>query len=254
MNVTNYLPILPPEEVHKHFALEGSRLYRKLATGQGTQLKSRDGNYVVTLFKGHRMLGVDIAWCLIHGNWPMFPIAQISADPLDFSEGNLFPARHRRLRYVQRFKAGMYFHPLSQFAYSKPEMCRADWEERAKDIYRKDLAYVLRLEATQREQREIYLRETRAIRRPEVVRPAKEPRPSRPYAVHGMEWHWYGGEWISVPVACHVADDYRRRIQAWQAGARVFAFDPESRQVHAYLPDGTRWGAAPAEAGQLALF
>lgn len=241
MSVTNLTSILAPEAVPEYFALEGSRLYRKLASGAVSQLKSRDGNQIVTLFRGVRLLGMEIAWCLIHGNWPEFPIVQLGADPLDFSEGNLYPARIKRLRYVERVAGNLCYHSLSSYGHSTAERCRKNWEELARDFYVKDLAYVLRVEASNRELRQAYLREQAALTYmpPEASpRTARPVRGSRPAAVPGMEWHWWEGVWISVPIACHVADDYRRRIIAWQAGARSFRFDPDSRRVKAYYPDG----------------
>lgn len=249
MNISNLNGILPQEEVHKHFVLEGSRLYRKLASGAVQSLKSMDGKLVVTLFKSQRLRAVDIAWCLIYGNWPSFPIVQLRDDPFDFSQGNLFPARTRRLRCEQRQRGNLYVHPLSSLSHLTPERCRKHWEEMAADFYGKDLAYVLKLEQFERDLRHKALLETKAIQIPVPVH-REDPRwkaaykPSRPPAIAGREWHWVKDQWIDIPVACHVADDYRVRIAATLAGATWFQFDPEIQQVRAYLPDGTLWTPA----------
>lgn len=233
MNVINLNAVLPQEDVPKYFALEGSRLYKRLASGAVSLVKSRDGGQIVTLFKGQRLVGADIAWCLIYGNWPEYPIAQLRWNPLDFSEDNLYPARLRRLRYIERQSGNLYFHPLSQFGHSSPERCRANWEELAREFYVRDMAGILRMEAANRELRAKYLRETAAARAtvPQNTRPV---RGSRPVALPGMEWHWWMDRWISVPVACHVADDYRVRIEKQELGAVRFVFNPETRRVDAF--------------------
>jgi hypothetical protein len=74
--------------------------------------------------------------------------------------------------------------------------------------------------------------------KPETNKPVRPPRPPiKP----GREWHWFKGEWHDVPVAVHVADDYRVRIAACQAGAVRFEFDPAQQRVLAFMPDGAQW-------------
>lgn len=249
MIVSNLNSILPQEEAHKYFVLEGSRLYRKLASGAVQALKSMDGKQVVTLFKSHRLRAVDIAWCLIYGNWPSFPIVQLNDNPHDFSQGNLYPARTRRLRYEQRQRGALFVHPLSSLSHATPERCRKHWEELAADFYVKDLTYVLKLEEFERGLRLKALQEMRAVQVP-VPSHKEDPKwkavqkPSRPPAIPGREWHWVRDEWVNIPVACHVADDYRVRIAATLGGATWFQFDPEIQQVRAYLPDGSLWSPA----------
>jgi hypothetical protein len=241
MKVINHNSILAPEEVHKHFVLEGSRLYRKLASGAAVPIRSMDGNYAVTLFNNQRLRGVDIAWCLIHGNWPEFPIVQIGQDPLDFSVRNLFAARLRRYRYAEKQRGALFYHPLSKIGHATSKACRAHWEMLVVEYYSKDSPYVAKVEAYNREMREKYLRETAPLRQPDL-RP--EVKPSRPPAKPGREWHWYKNEWIDIPVAIHVADDHRLRIEATLAGCTEFRFDPDRQQVFAYRADGSRWTPA----------
>jgi hypothetical protein len=242
LNLNN---LLPPEQVHKYFVLEGSKLYRKLTTGSATLLKSRDGKQVVTLFKTEKLLGTSIAWCLIYGNWPEFPIVQLSEDPFDFSQDNLYPARIKRLRYCETVVGNLLKHPLSTRLHINSRLCRKDWEDMARDFYLKDYAYVLRLETVQRELRAQHLAEL-AQYKPELV-PAARPeherpvRPARPKAIPGREWHWYNDAWMHIPVACHVADDYRVRIKAVLAGAVAFLFNASTSRVDAILPDGSVW-------------
>jgi hypothetical protein len=241
--ITNHNRVLPQEQIHQHFVLEGSRLYRKLASGASARLRSMDGNQVVTLFKNERLLGTSIAWCLIYGNWPEFPIVQLSEDPHDFSQDNLFPARIKRVRYYETPVGSLYRHPLSTRLHPSSRMCRKDWESMARDYYLKDFTYVQMVEANSREMRARYLAEV-AQYKPELVpevRTERAVRPSRPKAIPGREWHWHDGAWMHIPVACHVADDYKRRIAATLAGAIAFRFDPARQLVDAILADGSVW-------------
>jgi hypothetical protein len=235
--------ILPPESVHKHFVLEGPRLYRKLASGAAVLVKSMDANLVVTVFEGTRLRGVDIAWCLYTGNWPKFPIVQIGEDPMNFSQGNLYPARLKTLRYRLTQRGQLYYHPLSDMGHISPVRCREHWEMLAVEWYSRDLLYVEKVEAFEREQRAQYIREARPPSRVEKV-DTRVRRNSRPKAIDGREWHWVKDKWIDIPVAVHVCDDYRVRIAATLAGCAEFRFDPVAQQVFAYLPDGQRWTPA----------
>jgi hypothetical protein len=240
---THLNAILPPEDVHVFFVLEGPHLYRKLASGAAMPVKSMDANHAVTLFNGQRLRGVDIAWCLYYGNWPEFPVVQLGTDPLDFSRGNLYPARVKRLRYREIKKGPLYFHPLSNMGHISPGACRAHWEMMAAEFYRRDMVYVERVEAFERDLRAKYLLETGAVRKPVNVK-TDFKKPSRPKAIEGREWHWVKDKWIDIPVAIHVCDDYRVRLAATLAGCTEFRFDPAEQRVFAYLPDGSRWTPA----------
>lgn len=232
--------ILPPEEVSKYFVLEGHRLYRRLESGACTLVKSMDGHQAVTIFKRHRLRGVDIAWCLYYGNWPHFPIVQIGEDPLDFSKGNLFAARLKTLRYRQTPRAKLFYHPLSDVGHATPERCRQHWEMLAMEWYSRDMLYVERVETFAREQRAKYLRETQPLLRSDRTH-ARVHKMSRPKAIPGREWHWVKDKWIDLPEPIHVADDYRMRLAATLAGCTEFRFDPTEQRVFAYLPSGERW-------------
>jgi hypothetical protein len=240
---TNLNSVLPPEQIHKYFVLEGSKLYRKLASGTAALLTSKDGYKIVTLFDGVKIHGTSIAWCLIHGNWPLYPITQLGADPADFSPANLYPTRLKRLRYAEGRRGNLYTHPLSTRAHISSYACRKDWETLAKDFYLKDLGYVLKLESHQREMRAAHLAELATLK-PELVPVPKAEhvkRSARPRAIPGREWHWHDEAWMDIPVACHVADDYRVRIKAVLAGAKAFIFNAEAQRVDAIMPDGSVW-------------
>lgn len=233
MYMTDLNQVLPQEDIHIHFVLEGSRLYRKLASGAATQLKSLDGNQVVTAFNSHRLRGVDIAWCLIYGNWPHFPIVQLRGDAHNFDRHNLYPARTKRLRYTETRRGRLFVHPLSSIGHVSSSMCRGHWEDLAHDYYVKDMPYVLQVEEQLRAVRAqtVDPRGSAAGAGTLAERPVKL---SRPPAVAGREWHWVKAEWISVPVACHVADDYRVRVQKQALGAVRFEYDPAVRMVRGY--------------------
>lgn len=237
MQIMTNNQILSQEDVKEHFVLEGSRLYRKFSDGAARQLASRDASKVVCMFRGARLLGVDIAWCLLYGNWPVFPIVQIKSDPYDFSAENLFPARLRQLRYCQTPAAHLWRHNLTSLTFKTPGLCRADWEERARDFYVKDLHYVQSIEANERKLRAEYIADlveaNKNIPKPRMRREKAAPtaKPKKPTAVAGREWHYNAGEWISVPVACHVADDYMVRIRRQRAGAVRHEFQPAYGEV-----------------------
>jgi hypothetical protein len=152
------------------------------------------------------------------------------------------PARLNRLRYRETEKDGLYYHPLSATGFRSPETCRLNWAVFAREHYMKDLDYVLHLEAQERELRrgvpvpELPKIRTRGPNRPRT--PDGVVRSTRPAPVEGMEWHWYEGKWISVPVACHIADDYLERIRKWLAGAVRFAFNPDYQEVWGYNEAG----------------
>lgn len=242
--------VLTPEDVPLHFQLIGSRLYRKHVDGTLRQLKSMDGLKVVTLFRTARILAVDIAWCLHRGNWPMFPIVQIGDDPLDFSENNLYAARTRQLRYRIMPNERGFSHNLASGYFRTVQECRASWESCARSFYAGDQAMIYSLEADQRRLRAQYLADMAALKKSNIHNPDPMPavrkRPERPFkgpahakppkprAIPGREWHWYMGEWVDVPEAVHVADDYRVRIQKWKLGARRFEFCPARQMVLGY--------------------
>lgn len=228
---------LAQEEVDKHFVLEGSKLYRKLADGSVKQLKSLDGTKVVTLFNSHRLIGADIAWCLLYGNWPQFPLVLLGADPLDFTPTNIYPARTRRLRYMHSQKGALHYHSLSRLPFVSEERCRADWEDTAREFYKKDLPYVLRLEEAERGLRASYVDDLREVQKV-VPLPVAAVRGKRPRQLAGYEWHWNAGEWIAVPEACHVSDDYMVRIRRQRAGAVRHEFQPLHQEVWGFNAAG----------------
>jgi len=234
---------MPAEQVPNFFFNGRGGLHRKLADGTFKPIRSMNGGRLVTMHKGERLYGIDIAWCLRYGNWPMFPLTCVSGDPYDLTEDNVFPVRLRFLRYRETERAGDFFHPLSEAPYRDPIACKASWVMCATDEYRKDLAYVEHLEQKARELRRASLPKPETKRLPVSAKPdaASNLLPKRPARVPGRVWHYYRKAWLSVPEPVHVSDDYRVRCLATLCGAEKFAYDPDYQQTLAYMPDGSMW-------------
>jgi hypothetical protein len=237
-------PTLAPEHVSQYFTASRG-LYRILADGSMKEVTYLEGGRLLAVVGGEKLFAPDIAWCLHYGNWPKYPLVQLDGDPFNCSLDNLMPARVKRLRYRQKEVDGRFYHSLApKLPFRTAAECRRNWTAHARDHYAKDLDYVLEVEARERELRAaaalpaapLPLVRARRAERAERAVPVGA-RPPRPMAVDGMEWHWWEGAWISVPVACHVADDYRVRIEKWLKGAVRFVFQPEYQEVWALRAD-----------------
>lgn len=232
---------MDPELVPRFFAHEIT-IYRRRADGSCKRLSAVNSGRLVAVFDHERIDGADIAWCLRYGNWPKFPLVILDGDPFNLQIENLFPARLKKLRYVQYEDGGKFTHPLSKVVFRNARDCRIDWIEKARDHYTKDLGYVLQLEADERELRkkanaptpgrldwEARQRASAAARTARLRKGAETavPRTKRPPVVPGMVWHYYKKSWISVPPAVHVSDDVRNRCAAWLKGAVRAEYQPE---------------------------
>lgn len=237
---------IPASQVPNYFAVSGPTIYKILADGSLSELRTLDGGKLSVRVKGQRVLAIDIAWALQYGNWPKFPLVQVSADPFDCRVlENVFPARLRRLRYRQLFKDGKFYHPLSKLGLTTPEQCRTSWTAHARSIYMDDVDHVLAIEAEERKLRAaaglvdevpVSAKRQRMTERRQQVHTG--PKPARPRAPEGQEYHWFRGEWRLVPVAVHVADDYVIRIRAFEQGATQARFNPVYGTVWYYDKDG----------------
>jgi hypothetical protein len=232
---------LPAEHVPHYFT--GSKsIYRILADKSYQELSYVTAGRLWATINGERLAAPDIAWCLHYGNWPKFPLVQLDGNPFNCSIDNLMPARHKRLRYRETARGGKFYHPLEKMGFSTPEQCLLNWQAHARDYYMQDLHHVLAIEAEERELRrgvEVPPPVLTKVRRPRSASRKASGLPPRPALVEGMEWHWYEGAWVSVPVACHVADDYLQRLRKWKAGAVRFVFQPTYREVWGFRADGT---------------
>jgi hypothetical protein len=237
---------IPASQVPNYFTHSGTLVYKILADGTLGELSTLDGGVLSVRIKGQRVLAMDIAWALHFGNWPKFPLVQLSTDPFDCRVlENIFPARLKRLRYRQTIKDGKFCHPLARLGFTSAQHCRADWTAAARAIYMGDVDNVLTIEAKERELRaaaglvdEVPMSRKRQRLTQRMQRVNLGPKPSKPRAPEGQEYHWFKGEWRLVPVACHVADDYVCRLRAWEQGAVRAAFNPVYGNVWYYDKDG----------------
>lgn len=216
---------LAPELVPQLFVYE-SMLYRRLANGRLRELNTLNGGRLVAVVGGERIDAADIVWCLHYGNWPKYPLAILSGDPLDVHIGCLWPARVRMLRLRLSEENGQFGHPLSNRMFPTAEEATLDWRKLAAHYYRRDLDYVRAEEAQERN-----LRKSTLLVKPELApktnsRPARQARPVKPMVPADRDCHWYADQWVPVPLAAHVSDDWQVRCQQVLAGKTRFEFDP----------------------------
>lgn len=222
------------EAISAHYLLVGPTLYKRLASGSRRPVRSVVHGRLVTTLQGELLYGSEIAWALINGMKPMFPVINVDEDPFNMSDDNLACCRIKRLRFRLRSAPDGYSHALNPSArFDSEGLCFADWVGFAKRWYAADLANVLRLT--------MYTHEvTPAV---EYVRPKKAAtyagakkgvRPPAPQYVAGMKHYWFKGQWVQVPEACHCSDDWQVRCDKWLRGARTFAFNPETQVVDGF--------------------
>lgn len=226
-----------------NFLVLEHKLYRKMATGDLRRVTTVDnaappveavviscniGKLVVQI-DGRRLRAADIAWTLHYGNWPTLPLFIADGDPHNMAKENLLAIRGQAYRPRIRVAPGGFVHNMARKLFSSPELAREDWRRCVAEMYRHEQPHVLFAEEVQRKQAApIVLAPVRAPRARVAPNPDK---PRRPPPVAGKEWHYWQGEWVSVPVACHVADDYMVRIRAVLAGAKSFVYDDEAGRV-----------------------
>ncbi len=228
---------LNPEMVKTHFVVQNGLLYRRLKGGAFRRINTvRDGR-LQALHEGQVLYGPDLAWVLYYGTPPMFPVFTLDGDPLNLSQENVVAGRIRRLRF--RFKDGRngFTHSLSpRVPFRTLIECKDDWIAQARRYYAADHATVRQLE-------DDLMRERPVQRYEPAARPVRGPgreatgRPKPPQWVAGMRHYWIGEQWVRVPDACHVADDYRVRCLLCLRGAVRFAYDEALGVVQGFDAD-----------------
>lgn len=207
--------------VMEHFAVVEGVLYRKLATGHLKPITLVDRGRLAVKLEGERLFGPEIAYACTYGVVPMFPIVQLDGNPLNCREDNLYPARLARLRYRVVAKPGGFKHPRSPALFRTEYEAWQDWYTSARAYYNADKAYVRQLEDQMRVPVPALVVNTTPRK---VPAPRKEAR-SRPPAVLGRVWHWWRGEWLSLPLPVHASDD-------WMVRAAVVSEHPDARFVY----------------------
>lgn len=270
---------LPTDEIGFHFDVAGG-LHRIFGSRRKPVL-TRNGNALVTIFRGVLLTGPQIAWALRFGNWPKFPLVNLSGDPFDLRIGiNIFPARFRALRPRVTQRGALFYHPLSTVGWSTQLAAKEDWQTCAASRYSQDMDAVLAIEKTERERRQqteraaweaenraraadgrpllpdpensYFARQKALAPRSKYAGPLatlkrgrpvlnKDPKPTEER--EGYVWYSHRGKWLLLPESCHVSDDIVRRAEAVQAGAVRFQYRPEG--VQAFMPDGSEYRPAP---------
>lgn len=228
-----------------NFVLQEGKLYRLQATGDLRRVLALDnknlpadslpsviscntGSLVATV-AGRRLRAVDIAWTLHYGSWPLYPLVVADGDPHNMVQSNLLAVRGQKYRPRITVSGKFFVHNLAAERFSSPELARDDWRRCAAALYRADQSHVLFAEQVNRE-RAIVTAER--VAKPVRARVKVDPnKPRRPAPIKGKEWHYWKGAWVSVPVACHVSDDYMVRIEAVLAGAKSFVYDEEQQRT-----------------------
>lgn len=227
--------------VRAHFALRNDTLYRIRTDGTLKPVTTQLGGRLVTKVAGVTYDGPSLAWALVYGTVPMFPVVLLSRKPEDMHEENLVPIRSKRYRF--RFKETHYgfSHKLNPGAYFRsPEECQDDWLGAVRRLLAPDVVWAVQQER-KRDQimtHEPYVREVKPARKA-VDRPDKPKaavRPPKPAEVPGKLHYWYKGQWVMVPHACHPADDWKLRCEGVLAGAMEFRFNEVTQMVEPVLP------------------
>jgi hypothetical protein len=222
--------------VREHFVIKHDTLYRTRADGTVSPVTDLLSGKLVARLHGQILKGPEIAWALVYGSVPAFPVALLSLDPTDMREENLVPIRDTRIRFrtveshrgfSHRLNAGLYFRTRDE--------CFADWIVYARRYYAPDVIYALQHERL-RDQHLPVPKYSRPIKKPTYAGRAKTERPPRPQPIAGRLWYWHAAQWVSVPPACHPADDYICRCEAVLKGATGFVFNQETQMVDPVYP------------------
>lgn len=234
-----------PEYVLEHFTVDNRMIYRRLASGAYTAVKSLQGGQLGVRVFGEWLKAMDIAWCLYYGNWPSFMLTLLDGDPYNLDIENIMPVRTRQLRCRLIHDGRGWTHNFSKVPFATEGQARKSWATYAREYYTKDLAYVVELERLDRERRLATLAAQPKLR-PELPKhkprgkpfgagqPVPGAKPKKPEKIEGRVWHWVKTEWVSLPESCHVADDWHERLRKQKLGAVRFEFQPEYQEVWAY--------------------
>jgi hypothetical protein len=222
--------------IKEYFVIKHDVLYYLRADGTARPLTDVLNGTLICKIGGKIFKGPEVAWALLHGTAPMFPVILLSPDPTDMSVENLAPVRGTRLRFRPIEVARGWRHCLNSSLYfATRESCHADWLVFARRHYAVDISWVLQQERAR----------DRLMEHPGFTRPHKFPthtgrkaeaKPSCPQFIPGRMWYWYDDQWVSVPPACHPADDYKERCRHVLAGATSFQFNAVTEMVEPIYP------------------
>lgn len=219
-----------PPTLARLYALRDGRLFKIGQNGALTPVLTLQNDTPVSIYGGVTLSGRDIAWSLLYGVSPAYPVAQLGSDPYDLSAENLAPVRRKRLRF-RWSDGGGFRHCLDKsVAFSTLEECHKDWVRHARAYYLPDLEFVLS-QTRAADAGVAHKVEPRPRKKYTRTKPlVKTETPVPPAAVAGRQWCYLDREWVSVPEPCHPSDDQIMRATAVKAGAVGMRFDADQQR------------------------
>lgn len=220
---------LYPEFVSDYYVMDEGALYRKLANGELFKVTTSDRSRLVTTFCGETYKALDIAYFLYYGYWPKRTTICLDGDIYNLRPENVIAARTKRYRFVPVHSLQGVSHSLTKNTFKTLAECYNDWHLIVQHRYRTEMRIILAEDA-----REIELVKANSGHRekpsffPTCYKDKlAKPKPARPSKKHV----WSGKDWVIVPPAINVADDYKVRAGRVLEGYSVFAYDVDLQQV-----------------------
>jgi hypothetical protein len=222
---------LYPEFAADYYVMNEGSLYRKLANGELFKVTTSDRSRLVTTFCGEVYKALDIAYLLYYGYFPKRKTLALDGDQYNLSLDNVVAARTKRYRFSPMNLPQGITHNLNKLMFPNHTACYNDWLLIVTHRYRTEMRLILAEDA-----REIEIVKANAGSRPKpsffptcyedklVKRVEKPPKPSKKHV-------WSGRDWVLVPSAINVADDYKVRACRIMEGCSVFEYDSALQQV-----------------------
>lgn len=194
-------------------------LYKKSIDKTLRKVLSIENGNLRVIIDGKKRFGPEIAWNLHYGYWPDFHVILRDDNHLNLSIDNLIPVKNLK-RCVIRVFSGKFMHNLCfNQSFETENLCRQHWRICALEYYDSQSSNITV---------ELRVSEVFDVDLPE--KPEKVPQTKKPCKVQGKTWHWYKSQWLCIPKAVHVSDDFMRRCDAVLTGKAGFYFD-ESKEI-----------------------
>src|ERR1700741_3366631 len=148
-----------------HFTLRHALLYRIRSDGTIKPVTYVSGGHLIARIGDTVYRAADVAWALIYGSVPIFPIILLSDDPTDLREENLVPVIRKRLRFRSVQTDIGWRHRFTPHLYSKEKKeCLAAWCRHPRSSYAPDVVRAIKLERER----------AREIEQPGYTRPTRK--------------------------------------------------------------------------------
>lgn len=203
--------------VLERYVLVDGRLGKTLINGHVMPVKRLHRGVCMTMMQGKNIPSAEIAWALTYTCWPKYPILLADGDPHNFSARNMLPIRGVPRRCVVKKQAGGYKVAGLLSVFSTPEQAKHAWRQQYSEVLRSTLAMTLQEQELEIKAYEysvgprVFAERANGPRKPKWKKADPKARPS---AIIGRKWHYYEGEWLSVPMPVHISDDYLMRCHA----------------------------------------